>query len=222
MNANAGGEKPGQNPSSTQVQVQVQGQTSTEALSSLTIPIPLIAQNLFAGDPKFLNSLIETIKESVKGIQVEVHPGCITVTVGPRRSSRASGEAIAMNRTPNRLQSQRPESIRRVDVLGEMIQDHMRQWHSLQRQVTGLDKRDALFTEEFAVPRNRMGLAIGPRGENINAARSVEGVELVNNSDRFLNKGDFYLFQVGHGRSWLGRESHATESFSLIGQGSNC
>ncbi len=49
-----------------------------EALSLLTIPIPLIAQNLFADNPKFLNSLIESIKESVKGIQVELHPGCIT------------------------------------------------------------------------------------------------------------------------------------------------
>lgn len=76
-----------------------------------------------------------------------------------------------------------------------------RQWFSFQYNVVpgvpGSNKDGgSIYVEEFAIPQARVGSAIGPKGSNIKAARSIEGIEQINSTNRFLTKDKIVLFQV--------------------------
>jgi len=132
-------------------------------------------QNAFVADPKFVQSLVDTIKDTVDSVDIDLRPDEILLT------------------------SESSEVMRRMQVLADMISDHMRQWFNLQRNVlSGFDPRFgmSLHVEEFAIPQARMGSAIGPKGININAARKVDGVEQVNSNDRLLVSTGVQLFQI--------------------------
>jgi len=143
---------------------------------SVVIPIPPQMHHAFAADQKFVQALIETIQETISGVHISLQPEGLVLT------------------------SATDEPIRRVQLVADMIGDHMRQWFNLQRNVVGEmnnnNRGRPLFFEEFAIPQSRMGSAIGPKGSNINAARKIDGVEQVNSSDRYLASSKVQLFQI--------------------------
>jgi len=143
---------------------------------SVVIPVTPQMHSTFAADLKCVHALIETIQKTISGVHISLQPEGLVLT------------------------SETDEPIRRVQMVAEMIGDHMRQWFNLQRNVVGevssnINRSGPIFVEEFAIPQSRMGSAIGPKGSNINAARKIDGVEQVNSNDRFLASSKI-LFQI--------------------------
>jgi len=139
---------------------------------SVVIPVTPQMHSTFAADLKCVHALIETIQKTISGVHISLQPEGLVLT------------------------SETDEPIRRVQLVADMIGDHMRQWFKLQRNVVGevsSNSRGPIFVEEFAIPQSHMGSAIGPKGSNINGARRIDGVERINN--RFVAPSK-NLFQI--------------------------
>jgi len=81
--------------------------------------------------------------------------------------------------------------------MSDMIVDQLKQFVQIKKTTAQFMRNINYHIEEFAVPLQSIGKAIGTGGENIRAARRLEGVVSVSNSDKFISTKKIQLFRVG-------------------------
>jgi len=94
------------------------------------------------------------------------------------------------------ITSKNQDTIRVLNEMSDMIVDQLKQFVQIKKTTAQFLRNNNYHVEEFAVPLQSIGKAIGTGGENIRAARRVEGVVSVSNRDTFISTKGIQLFRV--------------------------
>jgi len=98
------------------------------------------------------------------------------------------------------ITSTNSDTIRVLNEMSEMIVDQLKQFVQIKKTTTQFMRsshgNNNNYFEEFAIPLQLIGKAIGTGGENIRAARRLDGVVSVSNRDYFISTKGVQLFQV--------------------------